>query len=517
MTLSRRTALALAGAAVTARTTEAAAQADTRPILRVAVQALPPSLDPIESLTAVGQRISDNVFDTLLRRDFAAEQRDGRAVIRPHLATKVEQRDPLTWAATLREGVMFHDGFELTAEDVAASFEEDRLWGAKAPYYQGRAAWGHLDRVTAEDSRTVLFRTKAPDLVMPMRLASFAAGIGSRRAMQAAGVQGWRTRPIGSGPYRIAAFDPDTRVVMDSHDAYFQGRPAARRVIVTAVSEASSRLAGLRAGDFDLVTSLLPDQRSALAQDPHLEAVSVPMDLVHLLYFDTRRPALRDPRVRQALVHAVDTDLITHTLWGASARPLHVLQSPTFGDLYEPNRPGLVYDPDLARRLLAEAGWPAQEIVIRIVAGYWVNMLSAVQIVQEMWRAVGVPSRIEVVESRGTLERPGADVRPTTVTFRFPDPLGGGLLPYFSRQFLIQEQGFWRSDRFNALTDQFTAAVDPGTRRALWHSLLDTFEAEAPALILYPVQEVIAKRRDVRFVQDPQFLMDLRPANFGFL
>ncbi len=509
--LPRRAILALAGAAV------AAAPDDTRPILRVAVQALPPTLDPIESLTVVGQRISDNVFDTLLRRDFAAERTTGRAVLRPHLATSLEQRDPLTWAATLREGVMFHDGYELTAEDVAASFEEDRLWGLKAPYYQGRAAWGHLDRVTVEGSRTVLFHTKTPDIVMPMRLASYAAGIGSRRAMQAAGQQGWRTRPIGSGPYRITAFQPDTRVVLDSHDGYFLGRPAARQVIVTAVSEASSRLAGLQAGDFDLVTGLLPDQTQTLAQAPTIEAVATAMDLVHLLYFDTRRPALRNRLVRQALVHAVDTTLITRTLWGETAQTLHVLQTPAFGDLYEPDRPGLAYDPAHARALLAQAGWQPEEIVIRTVAGYWTNMLQAIQIVQEMWRAVGVPSRIEVVESRGTLERPGADVRPTTISFRFPDPLGGGLLPYFTPAFFLQAQGFWRSDRFNALTTAFIAATQPGPRRMLWHALLDEFEAEAPALILYPVQEVVGKRRDIRFTQDPQFLMDLRPANFGYL
>jgi peptide/nickel transport system substrate-binding protein len=509
--LKRRTLLATG---LAASATRARAQSDPRPVLRVAVQALPPNLHPIENISNVSLRFTDNIFDSLLRRDFAAEREAGGTVLRPHLATEFVQRDPLTWIATLRPGVIMHDDHEMTADDVAATFEAERLWGPKAPF-EGRISWGHLDRVEADGRDRVVFRTKSPDVVMPQRLAAYSGWIASKPALQASGEDGLRTKPIGSGPYRAASFQRDQRVVLDSHDAYFQGRPAARQVIVTAVPEASARMAGLRAGDFDLVTNLLPDQMQDLAGDRRFEAVAVPMDLIHVLFFDTRQAALRDPRVRQALVHAVDTELLARTLWGEGAHRMAAMQVPSFGDLYDRDRKGLEYDLDRARRLLAEAGWKAPEIVIRIAPGYYVNMLSAVQIVQEMWRAVGVPSRLETRENAATVNQPGADVRPTSISFRFGDPLGGGLMVHMSRQYSLQSNGFWQPEKFNAISDAFSAATEPAERKRLWLALMDEYEAQAPALILYPIQEVFAKRRDIRFSHDPLYYMDLRPKNFG--
>eukprot|EP01037_Dinobryon_pediforme_P016062 gene16062-16234_t len=511
--MKRRTLLATTlAASATAGTGRA--QSDPRPTLRVAVQALPPSLHPIETISNVSLRFTDNIFDSLLRRDFAAERKSGGTVLMPHLATELTQRDPLTWVATLRHGVIMHDDHEMTADDVAATFDPDHLYGPKAPF-EGRISFGYLDRVEADGRHRVIFRTKLPDVVMPQRLAAYCGWIASKQALQATGEEGLRTKPIGSGPYRAGTFQRDQRVTLDSHDAYFQGRPAAKQVVVTAVPEASARLAGLRAGDFDIVTNLLPDQMADLDGDKRFEAVAVPLDLIHVLFFDTRQPALRDRRVRQALVHAVDTELLARTLWGENAHRVAAMQVPSFGDLYDRDRKGLVYDPDRARRLLAEAGWQKQEIVIRIAPGYYVNMLSAVQMVQEMWRAIGVPSRLETRENAATVNQPGADVRPTSISFRFGDPLGGGLMVHMSRQYSLQSGGFWQPEKFNAISDALAVATEPAERRRLWLALMDEYEAEAPALILYPIQEVFAKRRDIRFAHYPLYYMDLRQKNFG--
>lgn len=120
--LTRRSTLALP-----ALVTAAAAQGDPRPALRIAVQALPPTLEPLETISNVGLRITYNVFDTLIRRDFAAEAASGRAVLRPHLATAWRRPDPLTWEFDLRPGVIMHDGHELTAADVAATMSQARM------------------------------------------------------------------------------------------------------------------------------------------------------------------------------------------------------------------------------------------------------------------------------------------------------------------------------------------------------------------------------------------------------
>jgi peptide/nickel transport system substrate-binding protein len=512
---TRRAVLA-ASIAMPAFAAGARAAGDERPVLRVAVQALPPTLEPIESISNVGLRITDCVFDTLIRRDYLAEAKTGGSELVPDLATALVQRDPLTWAVTLRQGVRLHDGNEMTADDVVATFSPERMWGPKAPFYEGRTSFGHLAEVVAEDEYTVLFRTRAPDVVMPKRLAAYAGWICSAKYLATAGLTGMRQRPVGTGPYRVSVFEHDQRIVLDAFDDYWMGRPPARQVVITAVPEASARMAGLRAGDFDIVTNLLPDQVPDIAHDPKVEAVAVKLDFAHIFYYDTRRPAMRDPRVRQALNYAVDYDLMGRTLWGDGFQRMAALQVPSYGPFYDPNRRGFAYDPDRARKLLAEAGWQNQEIVIRVPGDYYVNMRSAAQIIQEMWLAVGVPSRLEVVENISLLTQPGADVRPVSVAFRFADPLGGGMMVTFGRDYFIQSQGYWVSDRFNQIADAFRAATDPAERLTIWHQLLDAYEAEAPAMILYPVQEVIGKRRDIRFTHYPLYFMDLRGYNLAF-
>jgi peptide/nickel transport system substrate-binding protein len=492
------------------------AQGDQRPVLRVAVQALPPTLEPLEAISNVGLRITYNVFDTLWRRDFAAEARDGGQRLTPFLATSLEQRDALTWVATLRQGVALQDGGTLTAEDVLSTFSAERMWGDPVQTFEGRVNFGHLAGVEAEGPHRVVFRTRAPDPVMPQRLAAYGGWIHSARFYGEAGQAGMRRAPVGSGPYRVASFQRDQRVVLESHDGYWQGRPPARQVVFTVVPEASSRLAGLRAGDFDLVTNLLPEQAESLRGDARVEGVDVALDFAHILYYDTSRPGLADPRVRRALNHAVDCDMLGQSLWGPQFRRMAALQIPAFGDYYDATRPGFAYDPERARRLLREGGYRGEELVIRISPGYYLQMLQAVQAVQQMWQAVGIRTRLEIRENIASLTQPGADIRPTSIAFRFPDPLGGGLAVHLSEEYSLQRSGFWRPVRYNEIVRALREASEPAERQRLWRALLDEYEAEAPALILYPVREYFGKRRSIAWTHPPLYYMDFRASNLAF-
>lgn len=516
MRFRRRALLAAPLAAPAILPQVAGAQADARPVLRIAVQALPPTLEPLEAISNVGLRITYNVFDTLWRRDFAAEAREGGSRLTPFLATALEQRDPLTWVATLRPGVRMHDGSELTSADVLSTFSAERMWGAEVQTFEGRVNFGHLAGVDADGPLRVVFRTRAPDPVMPQRLAAYGGWVHSARFYAAQGRDGLRRAPVGSGPYRVASFQRDQRVVLDAHDDYWQGRPPARQVVFTVVPEASSRVSGLRAGDFDIVTNLLPEQAEGLARDRVVEALDVPLDFAHILYYDTRQGPLRDARVRQALNVAVDYDTLGRSLWGEGFRRMAALQLPSFGALYDPDRRGFTFDPDRARRLLREGGYRGEELIIRIAPNYYLQMLQAVQVVQEMWRAVGVNTRLETRENLAALTQPGADIRPTSIAFRFADPLGGGLTVHLAEEYSLQKSGFWQPQRFNGLVRQMRAATRPDERRRVWTALLDEFEAEAPALILYPVREYIGKRRAIRWSHPPLYYMDFRAANLSF-
>lgn len=376
--------------------------------------------------------------------------------------------------------------------------------------------FGHLAAVEAVGPRTVRIATRAPDVAMEHRLAAYGGWIASHRFIDAQGEAGMKRAPVGSGPYRVAEFVRDQRAVLDAHDVYWMGRPPARRISFQVVPEASSRVAGLMAGDFDLVTNLLPDQMPAINRSPTVEAVGTNLDFAHVLYFDTRRPFLSDVRVRRALNHALDRETMGRALWGEGFRPMAAQQIPAFGEYFQADRRGLAFDPDLARRLLREAGYAGQELILRIPGRYYLNLLEAAQIMQAMWQAAGVNVRLEVIENIAQLTNPGADIRPTSIAFRFPDPLGGGLSVHWARGFFIQDRGFWAPTRYNEILAALRAATEPAERRRLWIALMDEWDTEAPGVLLYSPLEIIGKRRAIRWSHPPLYYMDFRPDSLAF-
>lgn len=533
MTITRRDLLRLIGAgtataalpgAFSSITQAAGAQAagvpaagnDPRPVLRIAVQALPASLEPLETISNIGLRQTTCLFDSPLRRDFKAEAATpGTAKIDPQLATAVTRIDDLTWRMTLRPGVTLHDGSTLSAADVAATFAPGRI-GPDTPWPEGRILFGHLAEVRTVDALTVDLVTRNPDPVMPQRLAAYGAWIVGAKAMAAGGPETMRTAPVGAGPYKLAEFVRDTRLVLSSHDDYWMGRPAAREVRIEVVPEAATRIAGLISGEYDIVTNLLPDQMPQLDGYDDVEAVAVPLDLVHMLFYDTRRPAVADARIRQALNHAIDYDALGRAVWGERFSRPNGLQTPAFGPLYDADRRHFPFDPARAKALLAEAGYGGTPVRMRLISGYYVGAEAAGQIIQAMWAQIGVPLELEFVESMKQALEPGADVRMISAAFRFPDPLGGGVVPAWGPDSAVQKRGFWSSDRFNAAIAELRAAQETADRRRIFQHLLDLFDEEAPGVVLYGVNEVYGKRRPVNWTHYPLYYLDLRPDNLSF-
>lgn len=519
--MNRRNLLQMlaAGTALSAvgRLAPAIAQgADARPALRVAVQALPPTLDPLNSITNVGLRPIDLLFDRPSVRDFKAEAKNpGKQIIIPQLAESVTRIDPLTWEIKIRPGVKLHDGSVLSSADFLATFSPARI-GPDTPYPEGKVLFGHIAAVLAIDDLTVQFKTKAPDAIMDQRLAAYGGWIIGAKALAEGGPQSPKTNPVGTGPYKIDQFVTDTRVTFLSHDDYWMGRPAAKSVSIEVVPEAATRVAGVISGEYDIVTNLLPGQVSQFAGYDDVEVISVPLDLLHAYYYDTKGGVLKDVRIRRALNYGIDYDMLGQAIWGETFNRPNGLQTPAFGDLYDPERTFYPYNPDRARELLAEAGYAGEEIVLRLIAGYYVGSDDAAQIIQAMWGGLGINMRLELVENAEQLYAPGADIRMVSAAFRFPDPLGGGVIVAFGPNAVPQARGYWKpSNGYNETGEALLVAEDPAERRRLFQKMLDLFEEEAPATILYAANEIYAKRKAVIFTHYPLYYFDLRPSNFG--
>lgn len=391
-----------------------AAAAQERPDLVVAVQSLPPTLEPAKELSNQGVRITYSMFDTLIRRDFLSGDNGSGSALVPGLAASWTWADERTLDVTLRDGVKFHNGETLSAEDVAFTFSPERLTGENAPLPDGRSYFGGLESVAATGPLTVRFVTKVADPIFEQRLASWTAWIINKKDWLANAGDTFPQFPVGTGPFMLDAYRADQDVRLVAFDDYWDGKPTAASVSFRMVPEEAARIAGLVSGEFDIITNIPPDQIDQINGYDDIEARSVVLANSHVLVYNTNHPVLADKRIRQAMNLAIDRQLLADALWAGRAIVPNGFQYPEFGELYDADRPGFAYDPEKAKALLAEAGYNGEEIVYSTRAAYYTNATPAAQAILEMWKAVGINARLNIVES--------TMIWPTTSTWCAPGP-----------------------------------------------------------------------------------------------
>jgi peptide/nickel transport system substrate-binding protein len=516
MRLTRRAALASAVLA-----TPALAQADQRPVLTVAVQKLSNSntLETPREQSNVGFRLSPSYAEPLIGSDW---QGDLGPV--PGLATEWRRVDDRTVEFTLRDGVRFHDGRLMTAEDVVFSFTE-RLQGGpghavppEVPAVAARTFPG-FERMEVVRTGVVRFVNRVPDVTLEGRLAQNIGVVLSQDAWgRSANWMEWARRPVGTGPYRVAEYRPDHSLVLEAHDDYWGGRPPARRIRCLEVSEVSSRVNGLFAGEFDLACDMPPDQVPVVERNPRFEVLGAPINNIRLLAFDQTHPQLANPLVRRALSHAVDRQVIVDTLWAGRTRIPKGLQLEYFGETFVQGWDVPAYDPAEARRLLRQAGYKGEAIPYRLLNNYYTNQVANAQIMVEMWRAVGVNVVVEMRENFSqTVERgPTRALHDWSSTSLFADPVSG-LVRSLGPQGDMALAGEWRNAEFHALASVLETSTDRAARRAAHRRMLEIAEREDPAcMVLHQAANFTAKRRDIRWRAAKAWTMDFRASNLRF-
>ncbi|MGE0718966.1 MAG: ABC transporter substrate-binding protein [Alphaproteobacteria bacterium] len=513
MNLRRRIVAAIA--VLLAAPAAAFGQADPRPALRIAVQRNPPLFDPAYSVSNVAWRVLHNVFDTLIGTDFASGFR-----LVPGLATAWRRIDDRTLEVTLRPGVRFHDGTEMTVDDVVFTFGPERMGAPSAPLWgQTRPFLGGLERVEAVDGSTVRFVAARPDPLLEQRLATFPAQIVSRRAfVAAADFQAWGRRPVGTGPYRVDDSRDNDYVALAAHDGWWGGRPTARSVRFEAAPEVAARVTGLMTGRYQIVTDLPADQLDAIAAVPALEVAGGAIANNRVVVFDRSNPVLRDPRVRQALSLAVDRKLLVETLWGGRIGVPQGNQNPAFGPLFIAEWPAPAYDPDRARALLREAGYAGQAIEYRLNNNYYAAEIATAEVLVEMWKAVGLVVVPRIKENwTQILEPAGRGMRNWSNAMVYPDPAGMAWRLYGPGSPVRRGAPEWANAEFDRLGLVLESTVDVARRRAAWRRMLEILDRDdPPAMVLHELAIFYGKRRDVAWRALPVELMDLRPANLGF-
>ncbi|WP_368415888.1 ABC transporter substrate-binding protein [Falsiroseomonas sp.] len=503
----------------------ALAQADHRPVITIAVQKISTAgtLDIIREASNVGTRwynlYKEPLIDTAWTGDLS---------LRPGLAETWRRIDDRTVEVDLRAGVRFHDGREMTAEDVAFTFGPDRMFGRAgltgpaAPPPEAvagaRGTFPAFDKVEILGRHKLRWVNRAGDVTLEGRLSHRAGCILPAHAFSAAG--GWTgffARPIGTGPFRVVDWRLDNRLVLQAFDDYWGGRPPVREIRFLEVPELASRLNGLYAGEYDFACDITPDQIAVIERNPRFEVAGGVIMNHRVTHMDATHPVLANPLVRRALTHAVDRNAIVQSLWAGRTAVPPGLQFGFFGQMLRSGWQPPAFDLAEARRLLREANYRGEPIPYRMLNNYYTNQTATGQIQLEMWRAAGLNVQLQMVENWAQVQArgPGRGLFEHSVTAFFNDPVSFVPTTY-GPQGSMQRGGYWTNAEFNRLVPELETSTDRARRAAVWARMLAIMEREDPVVnVIHQTANFTAKRRDIRWRPAQSFVMDFRAANFA--
>ena len=322
--------------------------------MRVGLHAAEKNLNPfiVPSALPITHDFTMLVYDTLFWSQ-------ARLDPEPWLATDAQPSDDYrTWKVTLRDGVTWHDGMPFTAHDVAFTYQYFAAIAGPGRY--GHHVYDHpsLSGTEVIDDRTVNLNFEEPVSTfkllpagdMPILPRHIWEGIENPRADAV-------SLPIGTGPYRMVAYEPGVSYRLEANEDYFMGAPLVDEIIAPVVADAQAAFAGLRTGELDFVTRNLPAPLVAqVADDDELALIEgTRMQSVYLM-FNTRKPLLRDPAIRKAMSMALDVQLITDIVEGGLGQPGNDTWTHPDSPWAHPTG-GHSFDRAGAARILDEAGY----------------------------------------------------------------------------------------------------------------------------------------------------------------
>ena len=304
-----------------------------------------------------------------------------------------ESPDGLVYEFKLRRGLKFHNGEPVTAEDVQFSFERYKGTGAKD-------LKSHVARVEVVDALTIRFHLKEPwpDFMTFYGTTATAAGlVVPKKYVTQVGDEGFRKHPIGAGPYKFVSHTPGIEVILEAYTGHWRKAPNVKRLVMKSVPDNSTRLAMLKSGEADIVFALDGPEAEVAKRDSRLQVVATRHASINWVEFadqwDPKSP-WHDRRLRLAVNYALDRKAISEAACLGYCPPAGVV-IPRVMD-FALQVPPAPYDPQKARQLLAEAGYPGG-----IDAGDLVPIppfFTTAEAVVNYLNAVGIRTKMKILE-----------------------------------------------------------------------------------------------------------------------
>ncbi len=486
----------------------------------VGLVAEPTSLDPGDLTDINSMRLVRNIYDGLT--GFEPET----FTIKPLLAESWEvSEDGLTYDFKLREGVTFHDGTPFNADAVKFAF--DRMLDPEHPYHDtgpfpfASFYFGAIDNIEVVDEFNARFNLKQPYAPLLNTLAVACGFIPSPEAVMAFG-QDYNQNPVGTGPFKFVSWEHNQRVTLEGNPDYFEGAPALANLVFRPIVEEQTRLTELLSGGVNFIVDVPPDNIAQLKEDPTFTFMEQPGPHIWWVTINTQMAPFDDVRVRQAVNYAVNKEAIVTQILQSTGDVAHTVVPPVIEWAYNPDAQSYPYDPEKARELLAEAGYPDG-----FETTFWVTESGSgmqspktmAEAIQADLQAVGITTTIEVAEWGAYLDLYNAGMGDKAglaeMSWMFDTGDPHTVLPLNFSVDAYPPDGFNTGRYINEQVDQLmkdaAVSMDQEERGELYKEVQQITSEEAPWIFVDNAKQNAAMAANVKgFVLSPSFLLSFK-------
>ncbi len=436
-------------------------------------------LDPHIVTAFSSMRRIDLLYSRLVRLD------ENMKVV-PDLAESWEIPNNVTYIFHLREGVKFHNGREVVADDVKYSLERVLDPSTASP---GRSYISSIKDIEVVDTYTVKITLEAPLASLLDALTSNNISIVPKEAVEEYG--NLQRVAVGTGPYMLKEWVADNSMTLVKNPEYFvEGMPATDSIVFKVIPEEASLYAGVRSGNLDMATINDGATIRQAKTDKNVVVMSKPGMNVRVFSFNNKKPPFDDVRVRQAVALALDrTEILSMAEYGMGAATGPLPISASYWAIAPDKLPLGRPDYDRAKQLLADAGYPEGFSFDIVCSSTYEGGLDVAQVVQSQLKNIGVTADLDVIEWGNYIDRwvkrdfsamvelRGGSAEPDRFLYRSLHSTGG----VNNFQFADAE--------VDALLEQGRAQTDPAERKATYDEVQKQLSEKAPLVFLYSPNE----------------------------
>ena len=438
----------------------------------------PAGFDPSNIFRIENENIAFNIFSGLTTYD----SKTGNIV--PDLAESWSTDDNQTWAFKLRKGVKWQKGYgDFTAADVVYSFNRIRDPKTASTY---AAELANLDKIETPDDYTVLIRLKTPDGNFLHQVANYHQGqIVNKKAIEDAGDK-VRWNPVGTGPFYLDFIDVNSRIILKRHKDYFKGPAPIDTIVFQIIKDENTSAIALRNGEVDLVMRANREEVLDTLKKEGFKMNKVENYAVALKVLNPSFKPLSDLRVRQAIAHAIDYDTINQATAPSQQTVAYNLLLPWM-DVYSDNITKYKFDPEKAKKLLSEAGYPKGFTVKHLnTSAQGVTELQQFEI--DYLSKVGITMKMELVDTPTFNQKRNAGdfefatrllpaVNPDTILFNYLHPANASPKGLNGAKY--------DNPKLTALLEGARAEVDPKKRKDMYAEVQKIAMADLYYLPMY--------------------------------